>query len=405
MTTPPSPLPSSGFAYRAQTRDGRPLSGVIAADDAIDARVQLEELGLRVIELGPAERPRGKTRPITGETFLAFNEQLAHLTQSSLPIERGLRLIAQDMRRGRLSDTIRRVADNLERGMPLAEAFDAQRGRFPPFYGRLVEAGVKSGNLPGMLFNLGRHVELVHRLRAALWRSVAYPLVVLLGLAAVMVVLGIIVMPPFEKMYGDFGVALPTMTEVVLRVGRWMPVLFIVAVAAVALLPVAWSVARQSGAGAAIIDALVLPMPLVGTVLRRNLIARWCDALRVSVESGLDLPQALRLTNEAIDSPRLRRESQALIAALERGEPIGPEASGELLPATVTAAIGLAGQQADLCATLGALSQMYQEQAETRIGAVNTLLTPLLLIIMGSVIGFIVTALLLPLVRMMQMLS
>ena len=97
----------------------------------------------------------------------------------------GLRLIAADLRGGggALSRTVEQVAAELERGTPLPEAFEKYKGQFPSLYGRLVGAGVRAGNLPGVLFNLGRHLELVQRLREALWRSLAYPLAILVGLA------------------------------------------------------------------------------------------------------------------------------------------------------------------------------------------------------------------------------
>ena len=103
------------------------------------------------------------TRALGGDDFVAFNQQLAQLAKAGLPLERGLRLIAADLGRGRLARAITEVADELERGTPLAEAFDRHRGRFPSLYGRLVDAGVRSGNLSEVLLNLGRHLDMGQR--------------------------------------------------------------------------------------------------------------------------------------------------------------------------------------------------------------------------------------------------
>ena len=125
---------------------------------------------------------------LRGIDFITFNQQLAHLTSAGMPIERGLRLIAQDMRRGRVSSTIRQIADELDRGVPLAMAFQNHASRFPPAYGRLLEAGIRTNNLSAMLLNLGRHMETVARLRAAMWRAISYPLMVFIALCLASIV-------------------------------------------------------------------------------------------------------------------------------------------------------------------------------------------------------------------------
>src|SRR5688572_20329653 len=216
---PETPL---SFAYQAQSDDGRRVTGTIDAFDAGTAILRLQALRLRVMQIEPlkgslgappadqpagaAARPRG--RALQGDDFAAFNQQLAHLTAAGLPVEAGLRLIAQDMRSGRLAATVRLVADELERGTPLGEAFEKHRARFPALYGQLLEAGVKGGDLSGVLLNLGRHMEMVQRLRSLLWRTVSYPLTVLAALAVVMTFLGLYVIPQFELLFDEFGLKL-----------------------------------------------------------------------------------------------------------------------------------------------------------------------------------------------------
>src|ERR1043165_6288520 len=145
---------SGNFAYQAQTVEGQPISGTIEATDFEHATRLLQALRLRVLSLEP-EPVAPRPKPLRGEDFSIFNQQLAQLTAAGLPVEHGLRLIAQDMRSGRLAETIRQVAEELERGTPMGEAFEKYHTHFPPLYGKLVEAGVRSNNLPAMLLNLG----------------------------------------------------------------------------------------------------------------------------------------------------------------------------------------------------------------------------------------------------------
>src|SRR5688572_16811746 len=285
VPAPAAPQTTDSFAYEAQTADGEPMSGTIDAPDVEHATRQLHALRLRVVRIEPVRRPR--SAPLRGEDFLAFNQQLSQLTSAGLPVEQGLRLIAQDMRSGRLAATVEQVAAELERGTPLAEAFDKHRTKFPPLYGRLIEAGVRAHNLPGVLLNLGRHLELVSRIRAMLWRALSYPLMVLIGLMIVLLFLTTHVVPQFEQIFLDFGIKLPVITRLMLASTYWLPPLLIASIGLIVVPIVLWPVLRASGWSGPIVEHVLLHAPLIGTVLRRNLVARWCDALRIGVEAGL----------------------------------------------------------------------------------------------------------------------
>ena len=395
----------ASFAYEAQTERGDALSGTIDAPDAARAATLLESLRLRVLRIDPVGLA-ARSAPLRGDDFASFNQQLAHLTSAGLPVEHGLRLIAQDMRSGRLAETIRTVAGELERGTPMGEAFDRHREKFPPLYGRLVEAGVRTGDLSGMLLNLGRHLELVNRLRGMMWRATAYPLIVLVVLLVVLLFISGWIIPQFETLFADFGVRLPQVTQVLLGTSGWLPPLLIGVLGAIALVMLLWPILRLSGGDQAVIEALVLPAPLVGPVLRRNMIARWCDALRLGVDAGFDLPRAIGLANEAIGSRALRRDGETLITTLEQGRPLDePSLRLRVIPATVSATIELGRSKKQLSETLAALAELYQQQAEVRLNLIPAILTPLMLIFTAVIIGLVVLGLFAPLISLIQAVS
>src|SRR2546429_172030 len=148
-------IATTSFAYQASTADGRTIKGTIEAPDMAAARMQLVSLNLNVLSIAAVTSARAGRR-LSGEDFIAFNQQLAQLPRAGLPVERGLRLIADDLRKGRLADATRQIAADLESGEALPAAFEKRRAQFPPLYGRLIDAGIKANNLPAMLFNLGR---------------------------------------------------------------------------------------------------------------------------------------------------------------------------------------------------------------------------------------------------------
>lgn len=397
--------PSSGqFAYQAQTTTAEALTGTITAPDAQAAARTLEGLGLRVLEVTPAQPPARRGRPVRGEDFLAFNQQLAQMTAAGLPVEYGLRLIARDMRSGRLAATIDDVAADLEAGQPLGEAFDRHADKFPPLYGRLVQAGVRANNLPAMLLNLGRHLEMVQRLRALLWRAFSYPLMVVIGLLVVMAFLGLFVLPQFASIFKEFKIQLPLITDILLTVARAAAPIAAVTAVAVIVLALLWRTIQSTPAGRRIVDVVGLRIPLVGGVLRWNMVARWCDALRLAVESGVDLPGGIALANDAVGSPALARDANNVWKMLESGEAVRGAMTMPLrvLPPTVPAAIGLASERYDLATTLGNLADMYQRQAELRMGSIPTVLAPVLLVTVAVMIGTVVVGVLAPLIVLIR---
>ncbi|MEA2736605.1 MAG: type pilus assembly protein PilC [Humisphaera sp.] len=393
------------FAYQAQTPEGQTLAGTIDAANVEQAQRTLLGLRLRVTQIEPIRRPP-RTKAIGGADFLAFNQQLTHLTRAGLPVEHGLRLIAQDMRTGRLRATVQQVASELESGTPLDQAFEKHRDKFPPLYARLIAAGVASSNLPGVLLSLGRHMEMIYRLRAMLWRVAAYPIMVLVALGLILLFLTKSVIPQFDAIFRDFGTKLPALTEFMLSSRGWMPQLLLGIGVIVLLIPIVWHIAKMAGADRALVDIVILPMPLIGPVLRRNLIARWCDAVRIGVEAGLDLPRAIELASDAVASPRLRRDGDELIGALNSGKtPDAIVGQTRLLPATVPAAMTLAGQNGELPRTLATLSEMYEQQAESRLNLIPGLLTPLLILFVAFLIGIVILSLFAPIISLIQNIS
>lgn len=393
--------PLQSFAYRAATKAGGELTGAIDAADSQDARSRLQAMGLEVREVVAEAKPARRGR-LDHASFVAFNQQLAALTRAGMPVESGLRLITQETRRGGLRRAITAVADDIENGASLGDAFAAGRSSFPTLYGRLIDAGVEAGNLPSMLYNLGRHLDLLGRLRATIWQAVAYPLAVLLALAAVVGALSAFVFPKFMEVFADFDTDLPLLTIVMIDSSRWLPYAMLLIVVAILLTPVLWGLARRFDWDVPLADGVGLVLPLLGGVLRKKLLARWFDTVRLGVEAGLDLPRALRLAGDALGSPSLARDVDRLAGSLEAGHRLTTERRLSIVPASADATMQIAAEQGRLPDALATLTELYREQAEGRVAMINILLTPLLLLLLAFVLGLFVTAMFLPLIRLMQ---
>jgi len=414
---------TSSFPYRARTADNKEISGAIDAGSLEDARRQLESLHFHDIQFQTPQSPPSRHAALSGEDFLVFNQQLAQLTQAGLPVEQGLRLVAREMSRSSMRQTIDEVAADLESGKSLPEAVAAHRRQFPPLYSELIDAGIRSGNLSGILLNLGSHLTLIRQLQAMLWQTLSYPFIVLLTFFGVFYLIMVELIPKWKPLLNG----LAGMTFWVRTAGGFQPekfyipaftrALFVVSdgiaslpgavvIAAVLLIIlILWTAWKLAGGASAMAELLWLHMPLVGAIVRKNLISRWCHAVNLGVEAGMDLTAAIKLADDATASPTLRAGGEAMIAALSAGRPLSDSRAAAFLSATVTTAMEAASQRGDLAVTLRALSQMYQQQAELRIGSIQAVLTPILLLFIGVIIGGLMIAMFAPLLSVLSMMG
>jgi type II secretory pathway component PulF len=410
------PITPATFAYQAQSPDGVAFTGTIDAAAIDDAARQLQSLHLQVTRLEPATKPVAAA-PFRSADFLAFNQQLAQLTKSGLPIERSLRLMAVELSDKRQTAAIQQIADQLEKGTPLAAAFASQQKSFPSMYATLLEAGVRSNNLPAMLLNLGRHVQMLQRLRAAWWRSASYPLMVLSSLLAVMLFIWVYIMPRFRPLdYGPVlqptgwrGYLMPTgstaidpTVELVLSIAGAVSYTIVGLIAALLLSVLILCILSRTSTGRSMVEKVVLPLPLIGPILKWNLVARWCDALHLGVQGGLPLPDALGLARDAVQSQKLRADSQVLINTVNGGQSMELDTITHFLPPLIPTTLQLGIEKNDLPAAAAMLTQMYEEQAEIRLAVLPRVLSPLLLLLTASCVGIAVVAVLMPLVMMIR---
>ena len=402
------------FGYRAQLDSGRELSGTLNAPDQAAALSALNALQLKVLELWPAGAPT-RTRPLGAEDFKSFNQQLALLIKSGLPLETGLQVLAADAPRGRRVSVLSHISEDLQSGLTLPQAVEKHRGEFPPDYARLLDAGIRTNNLSDVLVNLGNHLDLRQKLNESLFRALAYPVCVIAALLAVMAFLGLKVFPYFQQFirqwmitsrlhlfYGSKTPHTPLLTTILLTCGAHAPV-FVAVIVAFAVLAIGfWLMFRKRPVMLFVEDWIALHVPVLGPMLRAGFIARWCDALRIGVASGLDLPQAVELANSVTGSPALAADGTQMNEAMSRGLPLNQAPSGKMLPSSVAATIqsGIAGN--NLPETLTVLSEGYTREAQTRMAIAPAIVTPVVLLFIGVMVFLVIYAIALPFVQLLQ---
>jgi type IV pilus assembly protein PilC len=182
-----------------------------------------------------------------------------------------------------------------------------------------------------------------------------------------------------------------------------MPYIAIAVITLFVLLPILWRFFYFSGS--VTIERLTYRLPLVGPILRMTLLTRWCDIARLGVTAGLDLPAAIRLANDAIASPALSRDGNALVANLESGRPIDSNDRLAILPKVIPASIEMASRTNNLRDVLASLADVYRRQAEAMLDNLPTILSPILLVVLALSIGFVIAGLMLPVLNYIHYVS
>jgi len=395
------------FEYNALTSAGRLMKGTIEAGSQQEADELLKQMQLTVNSIEKARPKRPKTA-IGRNEFLLFNQQLASITKAGIPLERGLRELAGDVTSKSMRKLIDAVADELEAGVSIEQAFEKRQKRFPPLYGRILKAGVETGRLSEMLTSLNRHLEMANQTRRIVFEALSYPAVVLALGAVIITAVFLIIIPQFRPIYADMleGAELPVLTRSFFSMAKnvvpfWMTVGFVVA----AIL-VVFAVLSSFAAGRRFKESLVLKVPVFGRVYHSSILSKMAEAMAMMISAGCDMPSCLRLSSTASGSEKLLLESETLARQIEQGANILEAGQFcKMIPRLFLYSVQLGTQRNELQDNLYSLGQMYAEQARCSQTRLQTILLPIMLILVGGILAMAVLAMFLPMIQVISGIS
>jgi type IV pilus assembly protein PilC len=396
------------FEYSALTESGRLMTGTLEAASPEQAGEIFSGMKLNVSEITLVSARRPATA-IGRNEFMLFNQQLASLTKASIPLEKGLRELASDIGSRSMRRLITEIADELEHGVSIEDAFERHQRNFPPLYGRLLKAGVETGRLSEMLTSLNRHLDIAAQTRRIIFEAVAYPLVVLLLGLVIITAMFTIVVPQFASIMLDMvghTSELPLLTQAMFKVPQEVgPFWLGVAIFVGGIFILRWLLGRFA-AGRTIRESLLLNMPVLGHIYKSSILSRMAEAMAMMVAAGTDMPTALRLAAGSTGSERLIRDSEMLARGVEQGS--GLMELGQYcrtIPRLFLYSIVLGSQRNELQDNLYSLGQMYSQQARSGQGRLQALLLPLMLILVGGLLGICILGLFLPLIKIITSLT
>ena len=394
------------FQYNALTSGGRLMKGTVEAGSPDDAKGLLGDMGLTVNALDTAQPEKPKTAVGRNE-FLLFNQQLASITRAGIPLERGLRELAQDVSSKAMRQLINDIASDLEAGVGIEEAFQKRQKHFPPLYGKILKAGVETGRLSEMLTSLNRHLELSGYTRRIIFEAISYPAVIFVLASIIITLVFTFVIPQFRTILEEMvGGSLNPITKFILGLAQNIVPLWMGIGGFVVIVLAALAVMSASTSGRRLKESLLLRVPVIGRLYHRSVLSRMAEAMAMLVGAGCDMPECLQLGAVAAGSENLVAESEGIASQIEQGHGIletGPRRG--MLPRLFLYSVQLGTQRNELQDNLYSLGQMYADQARAGQSHLQVVLLPVMVVIVGAFLGISILAMFLPMIQVVTSLS
>jgi general secretion pathway protein F len=399
------------FEYKGYSQAGKKVGGVIDADNAKAARVKLRRQGIlstnvdfdttaKEIQRAPLSSLFNR---ITVKDVSDFTRQLATLQGAGLRLVESLDALIEQAVNERFKKVITDVREEVSSGSSLADSMENHPSCFDSMYVNLVRAGEASGSLGQTLNKLAMFSENRLRRKTKITAAMVYPVIMtIVGSGVLMFLLGYVV-PKTQMMFEDMEQALPLPTVILLTISNFMSNWW--GAILIGFFAVCWLSFRYVSTenGRDRFDRLSLKLPLFGPIVQNAAIARFSGSLGVLLTGGVELIEALKITEKAIGNTAIAGAIGDAIVNITEGEAIAdPLRKSGLFPPVVTQMIAAGERSGSLDQMLDKITESYDFEVESSLTALTSLVEPLLILVMGAVVGFIVMAILLPIFELSQ---
>ena len=390
------------FAYAGRTFAGERVTGTRSAASVDAAVAALRGERIVVTRIDAAAEPRTRRRGEAGKAvaprnLALFTRQLAVMTGAGLPLVECLDILGRQEADPRLRATIVQVRVHVEGGESLATAMARYPVTFDALYTNMIAAGEAGGVLDGILKRLAAYIEATVRIRARVKSALTYPVAVVVISAIVVAAILWKVVPTFTSLFEGLGAVLPLPTRIVIAASDGVAVagpLLLLGAAAGAL-----ATRRFYGTprGRRLVDGAALRLPAVGSILRKVQVARFCRTLGTLLSSGVPILDGLEITARTSGNAVIADAVLAARGSIEAGESVaGPLEQTRVFPAMATRMISVGEATGALDAMLEKVARFYDEEVALAVGSLLTLLEPVMIAVLGLVVGGIVFAMYMP---------
>jgi type IV pilus assembly protein PilC len=394
------------YAWVGRTRTGQIVKGERAAETSEALTEALKREQILVTRVGPAARKEERYRRVPAKNLAIFTRQFSVMVDAGLPLVQCLELLAKEEPDKRLAAAIEAVRIDLEGGASLADAMAKRPYAFDSLFTNMIAAGEAGGILDVILQRLSAFIEKQAKLISQVRSAMIYPVAVLSIAAIVVTVIMVKVVPTFTSLFEGLGADLPLATLVVIWISKKMIVALPFAV--VGAFGGAYLFRRYyaTPSGRFRVDATLLKMPLLGKIFRKVAVARFCRTLSTLMSSGVPILDGLDITAKTSGNAIVEQAIKQVRAKIERGETIAaPLKASGVFPPMVAQMIGAGESTGALDTMLAKIAEFYEDEVDVAVAGLLTVLEPLLICVLGVIVGAIVIAMYLPLFDLISKLS
>ncbi|MEI6605105.1 MAG: type II secretion system F family protein [Verrucomicrobiota bacterium] len=418
----------ANFQYSALDSKGEQTTGVVSATNEAEAIQKLRVQGLyptQIVEEGKAKgaakikvaaKSKGKSAGagkggvggrIKPKSLMIFTRQLATLIDSGLPLLRSLTVLGKQEPNPVLQATVAALADSVQSGATFSESLAQHPKIFNKLYVNMVKAGELGGVLEVVLNRLAEYQEKAQKLKNKIVSAMVYPVIVMFIAVAILVFLMIFIVPKFETMFVEMGNAeLPTISKVVFGISKFFiespygvpNIVFVLILVGIgAFLFGLWG--RTKG-GRVAIDTIKLKLPIFGDIQRKSAVSRFSRTLGTLVTSGVPILQALNITRDTAGNVVISSAIEKVHEAVKEGESIvTPLQASGVFPNMVISMVDVGEETGQLPEMLLKVADVYDDEVDNAVTALTSILEPIMIVILALVVGSVVFALFLPLIK------
>jgi type IV pilus assembly protein PilC len=415
------------FSYKAHDRrSGKEVAGSLDAASQMEAIASLKKQGLLPIEVKESKSKSVKT-PAGGSSgggsgggalanlmgggvkpaqVTLFTRQLSTLQDAGLPIVQSLQILTDMQRPGSFRSSLSQVTEDVQGGTMLSDAMARHPKIWDKLYTNLVKAGEAAGALDVILRRLSEFREKAQKLKKKIIGALIYPVAVLTIAVAILTFIMVFIVPKFEQIFRDLNIRLPALTVLLIEMSNFVASFWWVILLVLIFGIVGIKIFRGTETGGAVVDRVGLKVPVLGQVVKKGSVARFTRTLGTLVTSGVGFLDALDITKSATPNIVVRNAIQDVRDSVKEGETINePLRRSGVFDDIVVNMIKVGEETGELDKMLIKIADTYDEEVDSSVAAMMALLEPALIIFMGVAVGFIVIALFLPLISIIEQLN
>jgi len=391
------------YVFKAMDLAGAPAQGEVEAVTKQDVADQLKERGLIVVDV--ANKYRSKELNIELFSRVKANDlavatrQLSTMVSSGMSILRAIYVLEAQTESKKLKETLLAVGRHVEAGLLLSDALEHHPKVFSPLYVSMVRAGETGGVLEGALLRTADQLEKDASLRRQIRAAMIYPTLVITFAAVVLLALVAFLIPVFENVFKQFGGKLPALTQFMVGFSHMINDQWYILILAVGTIGGSFVFWKRSKRGRAQWDAFKLRIPMkIGNVVQKVCIARWSRTFSALVSAGVPIMQAIDITGRTAGNAVIERSMQTVITSVKAGGTLSePLRKAKVFPPMVGHMVGVGEETGALDSMLAKIADFYEDEVAAAVKALTAIMEPVMIIVVGGIVGVIVISMYLPL--------